>query len=168
MWAAGCLWGINGNGCKEIWGLVIFIAVGKARLSTQCLGGWHWALHSVRALPIRSEPFSPLFWSTWSALLQTGKQIRSLTFPMTLTQIPVSIDQQSAYLNGTCPIPFLTMPHPFQSGRNRIENQSSDIKKDFFFNSRILLGPLCLPNLRKLSYFILILIFSNVDSSNTL
>lgn len=50
---------------------------------------------------------------------------------MTLTQIPVSIDQQSAYLNGICPIPFLTMPHPFQSGRNRIENQSSDIKKDF-------------------------------------
>lgn len=130
-WAAGCLWGINSNGYKEIWGLVIFIAVEKARLSPQHFGGWHRALHSVRALPIRSEPFSPLFWSTWSAPLRAGKQIRSLTFPMTLTQIPVSIDQQSAYLNGTCPIPFLTMPHSFQSGRKRIENQSSDIKKDF-------------------------------------
>lgn len=167
MWAAGCFWGINGNGCKEIWGLVTFIAAGKARLSAQSFGGWQGALHSVRALPIRSEPLSPLFWSTWSALLRARKQIRSLTFPMTLTQIPVSIDQQSACLNGTCPIPFFTMPHPFQSGRNRIE-KSKFKYREIFLNSRTLLQLPCLPNLRKLSYFILILIFSNVDSSNTL
>lgn len=87
-------------------------------------------IHSGRTLPKKLCLFLFSFWSTWGAL-QAEEQIRSLTFPMTLTQIPACIDQ-SACLNGTCPVLFLTMPHPFQSGRNRIENQISD-RKDYFF-----------------------------------
>lgn len=93
-------------------------------------------IHSGRTLPKKLYLFLSSFWSTWSAL-QAEKQIRSLTFPMTLTQIPACIDQQSACLNGTCPVLFLTMPHPFQSGKNRTENQSADRKEDFFNNKTL-------------------------------
>lgn len=114
------------------WRLFIFIAVEKEGLSAQVQSHPLSTLFIVvnSSLPKKLCLFLFSFWSTWGAL-RAEEQIRSLTFPMTLTQIPACIDQ-SACLNGTCPVLFLTMPHPFQSGRNRIENQISD-RKDFFF-----------------------------------
>lgn len=87
---------------------------------------------------------------------------------MTLTQIPACIDQHSAYLNETCPVLFLTMPHPFQSSRNRIETKVQIERRIFYFFITKSWRPPCHHDLRKLSYFILILIFSNVDSFNAL
>lgn len=104
-------------------------------------------VHYLEGLWILQTPLSAVLWAE--------KQTMPLTFPMTLTQIPICIDQKKGNMNGICPFLLFTMPHSFQSDRGRTENHKLGVK-GLFLITTFPWGPhiLFFLHLKKPSHFV--------------